>query len=129
MNDHISILLADDDEMIRASMAIWLEDEGFKVHTAASGRETVQLLATHRIDVALVDLHLGDTDGEELISQVIVRHPGTRFMICTGKHFYQLPPRLRGHGMRQDDIVYKPIIELNAFSALIRHKSPGSRAQ
>lgn len=129
MSSNLSILLADDDHMVSSSIALWLEDEGFMVHTAASGRESLQLLASHRIDVALVDLNLGDMDGEDLIIRTIADHPDTRFLICTGKHSYQLSPSLEHRGMQHDDIVYKPILELKAFSALIRQKGRGSCAQ
>ena len=126
MNRPLSVLLADDDELVRDCISTWLEDDGFTVHTAASGSEALRLMGTTQVDVALVDLHLGDMDGEELIVRAHAAHPGTRFMIHTGKQFYQLPARLKALGMRQQDIVLKPIFDLDAFAAGIRRLVTGA---
>lgn len=125
MSRPISILLVDDDQLVSTCISLWLEDEGFTVLNACSGEEAQRLMESTPVDVALVDLHLGDMDGEELIVRVSASHPGTRFMIHTGTHFYQIPDRLRELGMRQHDVVFKPIVELERFSDRIRHMITG----
>lgn len=117
MNRPISILLVDDDQLVNTCLSTWLEDEGFTVHCVSGGQEALLVLASTHIDVALVDLHMRDMNGEELITNGSAFHPATRFMIHTGKNSYKLPERLRklGHG-----VVYKPIVELKSFSVTIR---------
>jgi len=116
----ISVLLVDDDELVTACISTWLEDDGFTVHTAGTGQEALLLLAEIPVDVALVDLQLSDVNGEEVIRRAMASHPATRYLIHTGKHFYQLPASLEALGMRQQDVVFKPIFELEAFAARLR---------
>lgn len=119
MNRPISILLVDDDRLVSACISTWLEDDGFAVRTACSGEEALRLMASTPFDIALVDLHLGDMDGEELIVRARSSQANTRFMIHTGQHFYQLPARLLELGMLEHDVVFKPILDLQAFSTMI----------
>jgi CheY-like chemotaxis protein len=63
------ILVVDDDDAIRDSLTFVLEDEGYRVHTAADGRDALAVLA--RIPcpaLALVDLRMPVMDGVELIA-------------------------------------------------------------
>lgn len=125
MNRPISLLLVDDDYLVSTATSAWLEDEGFTVHTASSGEEALRLMASIPVVIALVDLNLGDMDGEAFIIRALACHPGTRFLILTGKLFYQLPAKLQEVGMQQHDVVFKPIAEMDAFSARIRHLATG----
>lgn len=120
MTGNISILLVDDDELVSSCISNWLEDEGFTVHVAASGEDALLLLDRFPVDVALVDLQLKDLDGEEVILRAQARYPKTHFMMHTGKHFYKLPARLLELGMRQQDVVFKPIFQLDAFALRLR---------
>jgi DNA-binding response OmpR family regulator len=126
MNHPISVLLVDDDELVRTCILSWLEDEGFAVHAAADEQEALSVLARVPIDVALVDLQLGNSSGEDLIVRAFAGHPAVRFLIHTGKHFYQLPDRLLELGMQPADVVLKPIVQLEAFAALLRRRVSGA---
>ena len=65
------ILVVDDDDDIRDSLAWLLEDEGYRVDVAANGREALVLLARiPRPCVALVDLRMPVMDGVELIERL-----------------------------------------------------------
>jgi len=61
------ILLADDDEGNRVTLAALLEDEGHLVDVAGSFAEASRALATESYDVALLDQHLGDGLGSDLL--------------------------------------------------------------
>src|SRR5258708_39197236 len=60
------ILLVDDDERIRASLGLALEDEGYTVEGAASGEDALSAFARRPADLVLVDLMLPGMDGFEL---------------------------------------------------------------
>ncbi len=65
------LLIVDDDDGIRASLTLALEDEGYRVHEACSADEAMTLLAGRRgMDLLLVDLMLGGLDGFSLIARV-----------------------------------------------------------
>jgi DNA-binding response OmpR family regulator len=61
------ILLADDDEGNRITLAALLEDEGHHVDLAGSFAEASQALASRGYDVALLDQYLGDGLGSDLL--------------------------------------------------------------
>lgn len=122
----ISVLLIDDNQLVLESVSAWLEDDGFKVHTASCGEEGILLLDTIPFDFIMVDLKLPDMNGETFISRVIRQHPATRFIIHTGAHSYRLSLELENLGLQDDDIVYKPIISLPLLTEMIRSKVRGA---
>ena len=59
------ILVVEDDERIRSSMRLALEDEGYAVDDVGSGEEAVARFAVEACDLALIDLMLPGMDGFE----------------------------------------------------------------
>ena len=57
------ILVVDDDDMIRDSLSLALDDEGFETRGAGNGREALRLLRRWRPDLILLDLMMPDLDG------------------------------------------------------------------
>jgi DNA-binding response OmpR family regulator len=64
------ILLVDDDERIRTSLRLALEDEGYEVADAASAEDALACFAEQPSDVVLLDLMLPGTDGFECCRQI-----------------------------------------------------------
>lgn len=60
------ILVADDDAVSRRISAAQLMRLGYRVELAASGREALAALRTQPVDLALVDINMGDLDGYAL---------------------------------------------------------------
>ncbi len=58
-----NILCVDDDRQSLAIRKLLLETLGFQVMTAESGREGLQALETHDIDLALLDYSMPEMDG------------------------------------------------------------------
>jgi CheY-like chemotaxis protein len=70
-----NILIVDDDDGIRESLTVLLQDEGYGVRTASDGREALDLLAVEALPaLALVDLRMPVMDGVELI-EAMLRDP------------------------------------------------------
>lgn len=126
MTPGISVLLVDDNQLVLESVSAWLEDDGFNVHTALCGEEALQLLRTMPIDFVMVDLKLPDMSGEAFIIRAIRQYPAASFIIHTGARSYRLPLELQNLGLRDDDIVYKPIISLPVLTEMIRRKVLGA---
>jgi CheY-like chemotaxis protein len=61
------ILVIDDDQPVRAAIAVVLETAGFEVVTAADGRAGKAAAETTRFDVTIVDLFMPHMDGLETI--------------------------------------------------------------
>jgi DNA-binding response OmpR family regulator len=62
----IRVLAVEDDERIRASVKLALEDEGWIVDEAASGEDAIAIFSKHPADVVLIDIMLPGIDGFEL---------------------------------------------------------------
>ena len=65
-----SILIVDDEEVIRKSLFDVLKKRGYEVHLASSGRETLDILRRNIIDLILLDIRLPDVDGIEILRKV-----------------------------------------------------------
>lgn len=61
-----TILLVDDDETIRESLAWRLENLGYRVLTAALGREALRLARQSPLDAVILDICLPDMDGLQI---------------------------------------------------------------
>src|SRR5262249_9943038 len=65
-----SILVIDDDETVRDTIAVMLEQEGFRAHLEADGREGFERALALKPDLMLVDLRLPGMSGMEICQQV-----------------------------------------------------------
>jgi len=81
----ISVLIADDQQMVRRGFRVILETEqGISVVAeAGDGREAVELARRHLPAVALLDIRMPILDGLRAARQVIAVSPGTRVLILT----------------------------------------------
>jgi DNA-binding NtrC family response regulator len=65
-----TILVIDDEEIIREALEALLVMEGFRVVTAATGGEGLEALASRPFDVVLLDLMLPDRNGLEVLDDI-----------------------------------------------------------
>jgi DNA-binding NtrC family response regulator len=84
LNNETRILIVDDDDTIRSTMKAILEDEGYKVDLAASGKEGVQKANETSYNIALLDIRLPDMEGVELLKLMKPAVPRTRKIMVTG---------------------------------------------
>lgn len=64
------ILVVDDEAAIRKLLQINLESHDFKVVQAASGREGIQIAASHPPDLIILDLGLPDKNGHLVLTEL-----------------------------------------------------------
>jgi DNA-binding response OmpR family regulator len=125
------ILLVDDDERIRASMRLALEDEGYAVEEAASGEAALTAFERRPADVVLIDLMLPGMDGFECCRSLRRSSDVPIIMVTARTDTYDVVAGLEAGA---DDYVTKPFIakELAArIRALLRRargSEPSSRA-
>jgi two-component system KDP operon response regulator KdpE len=62
-----TVLVVDDDASLRLLCRVNLELDGYRVLEAGSKAEGAARLADGKIDAVLLDLHLGDGDGRDLL--------------------------------------------------------------
>ena len=69
------LLVVDDEEDLADIVAEELEDYGFKVKTAYSGREALEVVKSQPIDYVVSDVKMPNGDGKELLSSIRSRDP------------------------------------------------------
>jgi DNA-binding NtrC family response regulator len=79
-----AILVVDDDETIRMTIAAVLEQEGYDVDTAENGKEAIEKSSNKFFDLALVDVRLPDMYGTELLNAMRETTPKMAKIIVTG---------------------------------------------
>ena len=84
MGERARILVVDDDEGIRTTLTAILEDEGYKVDTAESGKEAILKSNAGFYNLALIDVRLLDMQGTELLTRIKDTVPRMRKIIITG---------------------------------------------
>jgi two-component system response regulator AtoC len=78
-----SILVVDDEEIVRDSLASWLEEDGYHVDTAPDGPAALTELAQHAYAVLLVDLKMPGMDGLEVLAHARSLQPDVPVIIMT----------------------------------------------
>jgi two-component system OmpR family response regulator len=99
------ILIVDDDRDIRSLLADYLEANGCKTSTAADGAAMHQALASHRIDLVVLDLTLPGEDGLTLCRNLRA-HSSLPVVMLTARG--SALDRILGLEMGADDYLPKP---------------------
>jgi two-component system NtrC family response regulator len=104
------ILIVDDDIAVRASLLLLLENEGYKVATAGSENEALNILHQHEISLIILDLNFSiETSGEEGMALLKrIRHINAEIpiILITGWGTIQLA--VQGMKLGANDFITKP---------------------
>lgn len=78
----IHFLVGDDDPAQRQGVVEVVAHRGFRVYTAGSGREVLEILRSVPIDVTILDIHMPGFTGIEIVEMTrrTVWHDGRRFV-------------------------------------------------
>ncbi|HEY1465901.1 MAG TPA: response regulator transcription factor [Acidimicrobiales bacterium] len=118
------ILIIEDDERIRSSMRLALEDEGYTVDDVPSGEEGVARFTEHPAELVLIDLMLPGIDGFEACRTLRRQSPVPVIMVTARSDTHDVVAGLEAGA---DDYVTKPFVakELAArIRALLRRARP-----
>ncbi|TXK80371.1 response regulator transcription factor [Paenibacillus sp. N3.4] len=70
----ITILIADDEAEIADLVALHLEKEGYQMIKVSDGREAIEAIQSHSIDLAILDIMMPKLDGYEVTRQIREQH-------------------------------------------------------
>jgi len=84
MDNRGKILIVDDEEGVRKSLALVLREEGYQTVTSSSGEEAVEILKQEVFDLVLTDLKMKEIDGLQVLDITIRENPGTPVILITG---------------------------------------------
>lgn len=79
-----TLLIIDDDDVVRASLAAYLEDSGFNVLQASNGAQGLEVFQHERPDLVICDLRMPQVDGLELIRRINELDAQTPVIVVSG---------------------------------------------
>lgn len=119
----LTILVVDDDPMVRRMLGVVLGRQHFQVSMAAHGDEALELARQRTHQVALVDLTMPGMSGLEVGARLRAEHPALRTLLFTGS-------AIGGDEAAGFDAVVPKPLEPSALLAVIRRvaaaPAPGS---
>ena len=122
-----TVLVADDDSAILNSIKIYLNQEGYRVLTAANGREALDIIKEEEIHCLILDIMMPELDGLEATLKI---RESYNFPIILLSAKSEDTDKITGLSFGADDYVTKPFnpLELMARvkSQLRRYSTLGS---
>lgn len=84
MNTYDKILIVDDDNTLRESMVSILENEGYIVDVAKSGKEAEAKIHNNIYNLIILDIRLPDTNGIDLLAKINKQSTRAKKIMLTG---------------------------------------------
>lgn len=112
-----TILVVEDDEDIVELLRLYLENEGFKIHTAKNGVEALSILRKYTFDLAVIDIMMPIMNGYELVKEVR-NFSNIPIIILSAKNLDS--DKILGLNIGADDYITKPF---NPLEIIARIKS------
>ena len=119
-----TVLIIDDEESVRNSLAGVMRDEGYEVILASSGRESIELVQDTQPSIALLDIAMPDMDGIETLRRLREVRPDMPVVMITGHGTIETAVRTTKMGAY--DFIVKPP-ELQHLTLVVKHGIEESR--
>ncbi len=79
-----TVLVVDDDDLVRTILRRMLERSGFDVMTAVNGRDGIERFHERPADIVVTDMMMPEMAGDELIRALLRERPGIRIIAISG---------------------------------------------
>jgi len=119
MDERARILVIDDDESVRKTIAAILEEEGYFVDTAENGKEAIEKSCIKFYNLALIDIRLPDIEGTKLLTAMKETTPKMVKIILTG--YPSLQNAVEAVNKGADAYVVKPVNMDNLLNTIKEH--------
>ncbi len=94
-----TILVCDDEEIVRASIKLVLEKD-YQLVFATDGEDALKQFNAQAIDLVLLDLKMPKVDGLEVLKDLMTRKPAPRVLMLTAYHSVEVAQRATQLGGR-----------------------------
>jgi len=111
------ILVADDEEAIRGSVSLLLQEEGYEVTAVPSGEEALARCAAQPYDLVLTDIRMAGMSGIDLLKEIRRLYSGTEVIIMTS--YASLETAVLALRSGAYDYLIKPFEELDLVTAAV----------
>jgi len=102
-----SVLVVDDDAVIRKTLSQILKTEGYSVLTAETGKQAIAASKKRFFNVALIDVRLQDMEGTALIDKLKETEPRMIRIIVTG--YPSMDSAIEAVNRNADGYILKPV--------------------
>jgi CheY-like chemotaxis protein len=126
MSDGASILLVDDNDDARVTVARILEMAGYSVVQAANARAASVLLKERAPDLVITDMFMPEGDGFEMLNKLREREPKIPVIAISGggmQHGVDVLAVAGRLGAKQ--VLYKPFARRQLLDAITQALAPG----
>jgi DNA-binding NtrC family response regulator len=106
MNQKHSILVVDDELLIRDLLYDFFSSQGWDISIAENGEKALQILEDTPVDVVLTDIKMPTMDGLQLTEQLKETHPEIPVVLMTG--FPSVDSAVTALRQRVADYIIKP---------------------
>jgi len=120
-----TLLIIDDDDVVRASLAAYLDDSGFRVLQAPSGPKGLELFDSERPDLVICDLRMPQMDGLELIRLISERQNDLPMIVVSGAGV--MNDAVEALRLGAADYLIKPLEDLAMLEHSVRRALDRSR--
>lgn len=124
MNDQPSILVVDDELLIRDLLYDFFNNQGWQIVVAENGEKALELLKNQSFDLVLSDIKMPQLDGLRLTARLRETHPDLPVILMTG--FPSVESAVEALRAKAEDYVIKPF-NINQLFKLIDSKVRGSK--
>jgi DNA-binding response OmpR family regulator len=112
-----SVLIVDDQDMVRKTLRLALESEGLDVREAVDGDEALRLYRTSPADVVVTDIVMPNKEGIETIFELRRSAPRVKIIAMSGRDTVDFLDMARKLGA--DHVLRKPF-EMRVLIALVQ---------
>ena len=107
-NNNYSILIAEDEEILRNMVSETLTKEGYRIYTAEDGDQAINIYKDKwpKIDLVLLDLVMPKVSGVDAFTEMKSINPDVKVIVTTGYSFNNNIQDLISEGVK--DIIMKP---------------------
>ncbi len=78
-----SILVVDDEPIVRESIRDWLQDAGYRVATAETGEQALEMVGKNDYGVLVIDVRLPGMTGIKVLEEVKAIKPQIKSIVIT----------------------------------------------
>ncbi|MBD3382177.1 MAG: response regulator [candidate division Zixibacteria bacterium] len=83
MKEEVTILVVDDEEMMRGLLSKILEKDGYSILSASSGAEALKIIDEGKVDLVITDVKMPEMNGFDLLKHIKEKTPQIGVIVMT----------------------------------------------